>query len=393
MGEKMSKKTGAVLAMTVGFVLVFTMFGLSAIHISGLQKINSGKQVAATQAFWLAEAGIQKTIDQLNNGGLVSAEWEETESGSNIFESKEPLTINSQGYFEISVDELDSAFPEITSYGYIPIVGADANKEAKNYAQRNIRVTMYENAFHFGVLGDDLVRIQQSDNAFIDSDVASNKNITTEGQVIVDGDVYYGPEGEFVYKDKLVTINGETTQNDNPIPLPDVVVPQELVDLTYSTLTPPTLSSGNYKFESFKLTGDLTIEGTANIYITSTLEITGGQFIIEGGGAVNIYVDGDVNIGGNAMVNTEGTPANLILYSNEEITIKFSGGAEFYGAVYAPHAEINISGTAQETKIYGAIVGNTINFKGNYTLEYDENLENVVYADKRYSLYSWREIY
>ena len=58
----MLKRKGSVLAITVGFSLVFTMLGLASIYMSTLQSETQEKQILSQQAFWLAEAGIQRAF-------------------------------------------------------------------------------------------------------------------------------------------------------------------------------------------------------------------------------------------------------------------------------------------------------------------------------------------
>lgn len=58
----MKNSRGSVLVATIGFVLVFTLFGFSSIFLSNVQSDATNRQVASTQAFWLAEAGINRAI-------------------------------------------------------------------------------------------------------------------------------------------------------------------------------------------------------------------------------------------------------------------------------------------------------------------------------------------
>lgn len=58
----MRKSKGSVLAITVGFSLVFTMLGLASIYMSTLQSETQEKQILSQQAFWLAEAGLNRAL-------------------------------------------------------------------------------------------------------------------------------------------------------------------------------------------------------------------------------------------------------------------------------------------------------------------------------------------
>lgn len=58
-------KQGSILAITTGFIIVFTLFGYEAIFLSGLESQATIKQASSTQAFWLAEAGIEQAFYHL----------------------------------------------------------------------------------------------------------------------------------------------------------------------------------------------------------------------------------------------------------------------------------------------------------------------------------------
>ena len=56
----MMNNRGAVLPITLSFVLAFTMLGFSTIYLATLQNEAADKRIASEKAFWLAEGGIQK---------------------------------------------------------------------------------------------------------------------------------------------------------------------------------------------------------------------------------------------------------------------------------------------------------------------------------------------
>lgn len=405
--------------MTTGFILVFTIFGLTSIYLSGLQNETMEKQIASTQAFWLAEAGIQKAYNKLNFGdedNWSASEWDVFGSG---YESKDPLAINENGWCEIQITSVGSNMPVITAYGYVPIIDQEItpDKDAENYAKRIIELGLYKNSFYFALVGKD--EVVMGGNARTDSynsstgttgdngDVATNGDITMNGdEAFINGDADTGPEGTFAETDQ---VSGEITHESN-IPLPPVIVPQELIDLPSSgqlTAPPAQPLTGLHKYTSIKLanpTDQLVVQGPASIYLTgsSSLSITGpAAFIISESstGPVYIYADGDVSISGQGIVNTTQTPSNFLLYSTASAEdslskppqITFSGQTDLYGAIYAPGADVSITGLSYD--IYGAIIGKTLDISGNGTVHYDEALSDVIYGQEKYSLLAWKEIY
>jgi hypothetical protein len=55
----MKSEKGSILMVTVAFIIVFTLFGISSIYHAGLQNSAAEKRRASEQAFWLADAAIE----------------------------------------------------------------------------------------------------------------------------------------------------------------------------------------------------------------------------------------------------------------------------------------------------------------------------------------------
>lgn len=61
----MRNSKGSILAITVGFMLIFSMLGIASMNISTQQSDTQEKQILSQKAFWLAEAGIQRAFAHL----------------------------------------------------------------------------------------------------------------------------------------------------------------------------------------------------------------------------------------------------------------------------------------------------------------------------------------
>ncbi|MDQ7780354.1 MAG: hypothetical protein RDV41_11715 [Planctomycetota bacterium] len=124
-----------------------------------------------------------------------------------------------------------------------------------------------------------------------------------------------------------------------PAPTNLNVAPNESVSL------PP----GTYYFDSIDVKGDVHI-----------------------GDGVTIYCTGDVSFQTSSKVfNTGRKPTDLTLLCTGE-NIKLNANVDFYGAIYAPNAAIDI--TSNFTDLYGSIVGKSIRMMGNAAFHYDEAL-------------------
>ena len=61
----MKNPKGIILALTVAFMVIFTLLGFAAMYLAGLQGQGIEIKTASTKAFWLAEAGVQRAVSQL----------------------------------------------------------------------------------------------------------------------------------------------------------------------------------------------------------------------------------------------------------------------------------------------------------------------------------------
>ncbi len=104
---------------------------------------------------------------------------------------------------------------------------------------------------------------------------------------------------------------------------------------------------------------------------------------------------GDVDIGGNGVVNMSNVPENFQLFgtasSGSSQTIKVSGNGAIQAAIYAPNADIELKGSGSGGVFMGAAVGDNITMTGNFEFHYDEALANFT-IDKSYRISRWREL-
>lgn len=204
-----------------------------------------------------------------------------------------------------------------------------------------------------------------------DGDVCSNGDIKVAGSAEVHGDVMPGPGAELIVNGSA-TISGHncahagiTAVDFPPVDLTDVLLNNDnaligLTDLGNNPFSSAwnvsisggdglTLAPGTYYFDSMSFSGP------------ATLTITG---------PTTIYLGGDFDATGEAIVNTTQNPGDFtILSAGSEV--KLTGQAAFYGFVYAPNATVTLSGTAD---YFGEMIGGTLKITGNFQFHLDESL-------------------
>ncbi len=144
------------------------------------------------------------------------------------------------------------------------------------------------------------------------------------------------------------------------------------------SITPPSSGQG---YVEIWIPGDLTTSGNGAIKIPDNVHVV-------------IYVDGNVKIAGNGIVNTAQRPANVILYGNHDSTqsqsITVDGNGQFAGVIYAPSASATVKGGGSNGDMFGSITANSISFNGTTSLHYDQALgDHGAVID--YRVASWHE--
>ena len=134
--------------------------------------------------------------------------------------------------------------------------------------------------------------------------------------------------------------------------------------------------------------GDFNAEGAGN---AGSVEIVNGV-------KVKIWFVGDASVSGNSSTNTSNTPraSSLALYGVNAPTprpnqkVSLNGNSGFYGTVYAPSADLYLSGGGGKGTFVGSLVGRNAFLKGNADIRYDEALGGLGHITG-FKLVSWFE--
>jgi hypothetical protein len=151
------------------------------------------------------------------------------------------------------------------------------------------------------------------------------------------------------------------------------------------------LDSGNYQLSD--LTGTVYVRGKANLYVTTTLDIT--SLIIKTGESLALYCGAaSASLAGNSTVNSDGTANNFSFWGLPTCTsVTFSGNSGFTGTIYAPNADFTMNGSGNTTFIdfTGASITKTSTLNGHFNFHYDEALRKFG-PFRGYIVSSWNEM-
>ena len=198
-----------------------------------------------------------------------------------------------------------------------------------------------------------------------------------------------------------VNVDPARVSTDFSASLPDVTTPTDGTPVASLGATLGTAgTTTRWRTSSLSLNGrqTFTVDGNVTLILTAgsgarALDVTGNaSVIISSGASLTIYTEGNIQIAGNGLANSNPQPISCLIYgtntSSGGQSIHIAGNGALRAAVYAPNAEVRINGNAD---VMGAVVGRTIDLTGNAAFHYDEALGDFV-ADMPFGPENWREL-
>ena len=396
--------------VTLFMACLFGMFLFSYLYLVRNQKVLVSRSQAWNGSIAAAEAGVEEALAQLNPGiTLTTIDRTANGWGTPSGGLYGPMARSLPAGGSYGVVYTTDPFPTVYSTGYVSIAYLGAN------ISRVVRVTT-TNAPVFNVAMAAKLNIDFKGNGIAtdsfnsalptlssngmyvstmtstNGDVASIGGIVNVGNGTVNGSVFLGPTAS----DNVLangTITGGVT-NDFNVDFPDVVLPK-LTPLPLVSV--PLAVDGvtyNYVFDNIipfaNLGGYYSINGlNGSIYVGTnthvTLLITGSKATVtlvrvagfgSTSGQLTVYDDAPTfTLSGQDNIDS-GNALNFTYYgTTNNTTINLSGNANFTGTIYAPEANVSMSGSGStDYDFVGSLIANSITLNGHFRFHYDENL-------------------
>lgn len=222
-------------------------------------------------------------------------------------------------------------------------------------------------------------------NAGSEGGVGTNGHIRMVGNCDVNGDARWGPDGDTSPNTDYLSKNSNSTITGWQAPLTeDLVFPPVTIPQSYNNQ--PLISAG-YMNPS---TRDVSVNGKATltipggppenpaVYYIHNIKLRANQ-TIRLNGAVELYVDGWVDITGNVICNdvngnSHPLPSNLKIFVIGDGMVDLGGGSALTAQIYAPESDCRFHGTGQSAGLFGGVIGKTVDIKGNSEIHVDETL-------------------
>jgi len=350
----MNKNEGSVLVLSLIITMVLSILLMTLTTRILVQRRQIDYSYHQEKTFALAESGIEVALACLSEKNL--SEPYPTISGA----------IPGMGTFLVEITGSTTAII-ITSTGSVHHISTNTKRKIALQA-----VNLGEFIFDAAIVGID--------------------EVTISGGGHVWGDVMVGFGGT---PPATADVTGNIKVTDSEIELPEVTPPSSPFDHDHAgtTLGPGIISeSGTYRYGDIKVDGLLEITATdapVIIYVEGNVNLN-GEIRISSGCSVSLHVEGNINLAGQGIANKGGDPTNFILYGAGKCD--FTGSEIFYGVVYAPEINIEVSGGGA---VYGSLVGNTVKVTGGGEVHYDPRVGGLSIPSLENFLFihgSWKEI-
>ena len=145
--------------------------------------------------------------------------------------------------------------------------------------------------------------------------------------------------------------DNDTIDSNSPRPYGDPYYREGTNDLIVDQGRTMTLFQGTYYFRDMLLRG-------------------GGKLIIDG--EVRIFIERELRFDNGTDANRSQLPINLQLFVGAG-PVNLQGGHDLHATIYAPDANVTV---ANNGKIFGSIVGKTLEVQGGANLHFDKSLAN-----------------
>jgi len=362
---------GLVLPLVATIVVFIFLIGIAVLKVGfGGRYIAAmtSTQIAARSA---ADAGLTLALHEMNN-----TLW----SDSALPSAGDVPLPNSRAYYSYSVAPNTVGGYTITSTG-------KRDGETRYVFAMTSRTLLW--SYAIAVDGSLTFKPKTTIDTYPDAagEVDIRTNSTVPGAVWlgpdthIPGDIVVGPGGadDVVQVKASSEIDGQVYAADSTIDFPPVTVPADLLSMPLEDpceTGPWRITEGphRYRYIDRKQGGTLTISGgVVSIYVEGTMQLGNGAKLEIENGSLLLYLGGDFTADNTSdIINATGEASRLRMYGTATCSkIVLRNSVAFYGAVYAPNADLYIHNSAAS---YGSFIGKTFEMKNSGEFYYDTRL-------------------
>lgn len=388
MMKLISNNRGGALMIALALMAMLSVVAIVALNRSNTDVDMSYNQLHGDQAFYTAEAGIERALAELDK----DRNW-------NTGFANEPL---GRGFYSVAV--IDSS--TILALDDTIILRATGNVDGSEAEIEAWLVPEYIYPWKFALWGDTI--LYMSNSACTDSwnsdsgtygstldhtlaSIGSNGELTIINIASVGGDAISAIEGGITI-DNMAVVRGDTMTGVDPRDL-EIVDSTEYVWAQDNSIA-ETGITGSYTYDPVTYSLDvganeIAILSSGVYYFSDILVAQNGEIVLEPGAQVVIYMTGDLVLRNTTSINADGIPSQLLIFSTGDL-LSIGNNTALTGCFYAPDAEFVFDNYCD---FFGSVVAEFVDFRNNTCFHYDRSLAKIKKGETgKLLVVAWREL-
>ncbi|MFC1546472.1 hypothetical protein ACFL4O_02005 [bacterium] len=383
-----NNEKGILIVVSVLLVLVFSIIGTSAMFLIGkevTQVLDAKKNLKTLN---IAEAGINKAIQQIiESVGVYSGETDT------------PL---GDGVYSVVVSTITSSLYQIVSTGHIPnSINPKYSKRIKCTFQPAESIVQHE-IFSYAVAGGTSISLRNlaftsSYNPSGNGNIRCNGAISCRNLVVIDGDIY--ASGRISFRG-LCFATGDIYRNAEPMTFPtiDMEYYKEKAKQGGIITGNVTYNSGTNDLAKY-IKGNLTIKNSAVVNLTGTVYVEGNVLIKNRGklkGGNVLCTQGTVTVKNISSIGSHGEPVSVLTNSNRLYAISLQNASTAAECIlYAPNGGAEVRNAV---RLIGSIAANNVSIRNaasirlpGYKIDMDMPGSSIESSLSKSEIISWEQ--
>lgn len=392
MKTNLTSQRGSAILISLALIVMLSMIGILSLNRANTDVDLAFNQVRKDQAFYAAEAGIQRAIAELAS----DVNWRKGFAQESVGEASYWVAIYDSASGYTSGDTV-----------VVQSTGVVGGSERGRSVLEAWMLPSFDTPFKYAVFGDSSVELDK--NSCTDSynsdtgdyastrdtlggDVASNGKINLSGGSVVGGNASTALAGGITLTGGSDVVGSMNTSM--PKQTLDTLSDAEYALARVKSGAPAGLSGSGYAYDpvTCNLTAGasstITLQGGVYFFNNLTLGKY-SKFQIAPGASVVIYLTGNFQANQYSEVNASGDPGDALFYS-KGASFLVAQGSEFHGAIYAPKTSFVLN---QNNTFYGAVVSKNADVDQGACAHYDRSLSKIKRPSLTgYEMIAWREL-
>ncbi|MHC4573768.1 MAG: DUF7305 domain-containing protein [Planctomycetota bacterium] len=356
-----SRKSGAALTIVLFAVIILLLMGGGLLSLGLQGRMRAIRTSSGIVARCAADSALTTTVYEMNQK-LKVIPWDDTA----LPYALDSALLGCDATFSYEVQgNLNS--------GYVATCVGKSG-----YAHRRVTATLrLKGLFDSGVMVKETIKLYSGTLVDI-YDPATDVPVQIATTSAEPGSISLAP-GASVDGEVLVGVEGYFPTVSVPL-LPDMGMP---IDVQGTIMTIGPEDSGRYTAITLKTGAALVADGGGEVILHVTGDVFMGQsceVVLKPGTSLTLYLDGDLLAGNSTGINNESqdSTAFTLFGTGEDQKFELKAKSEWYGAVYAPNADVTIKSNAE---VVGSFVSSSFETTGGALILYDSALRDVDTSD------------